>query len=158
MDQNFPWFKINHKVFKKSIWSILNSIIFVQPFKNLFGNYYEINYNLENWISWEKILRLSPGAESVKGCCAEFIFGPKHSVDQNKSQGIQKVDLEHFKFNYHCSTFYKFFRQLLLVSCKNFQCCGRWKKFQFQVVHFASNFDTEFSCNWWRHSNCRTNL
>ena len=51
----------------------------------------------------------SPEAESVKGCCAEVIFGPKLSVDQNKSQGIQKVDLKHFKFNYHCSTFYNLF-------------------------------------------------
>ena len=54
-----------------------------------------------------------PEAESVKGCCAELSFGRKLSVDQNKSQGIQKVDLKHFKFNYHCSTFYKFVRQLL---------------------------------------------
>ena len=33
-----------------------------------------------------------PEAESVKGCCTEAIFGLKLSVNQNKSQGIQKVD------------------------------------------------------------------
>ena len=38
-------------------------------------------------------------AESVKGCCAEVIFGPKLSLDQNMSQGIQKVDVKHFNFN-----------------------------------------------------------
>ena len=56
---------------------------------------------------------ITPEAESVKGYWAEVIFGPKLSVDQNKSQGIQKVDLKHFKFNYHCSTFYNFVRHLL---------------------------------------------
>ena len=40
--------------------------------------------------------RNAPEAESVKGCCAEVIFGPKLSVDQNKSQDIQKVYLKHF--------------------------------------------------------------
>ena len=52
-------------------------------------------------------LQWSPEAEKVKGCCAEVIFGPKLSVDQSKSQGIQKVDLKHFKFSYYCWTFYK---------------------------------------------------
>ena len=32
------------------------------------------------------------------------------------SQGIQKVDLKYFKFNYNCSTFYKFVRQQLEVN------------------------------------------
>ena len=40
---------------------------------------------------------LIPEAESAKGYCAEFIFGPKHSVDQNKSQGIKKSRSEEFQ-------------------------------------------------------------
>ena len=36
----------------------------------------------------------------MKSCCAEVIFGPKLSVDQNKPQGIQKVNLRDFKLNY----------------------------------------------------------
>ena len=33
----------------------------------------------------------------MKDCCAEVILGPKFSVDQNKSQGIQKFDLKAFQ-------------------------------------------------------------
>ena len=51
LDQNFPWIKISHKVFKKSTWSILKSIVIVRLFTSLFGIYCEVNYNLENWIS-----------------------------------------------------------------------------------------------------------
>ena len=48
LDQNFSWIKIGHKVYKKSIRSISNSIVIVRLFTNLFGIYYEVNYNLEN--------------------------------------------------------------------------------------------------------------
>ena len=40
--------------------------------------------SLPKTINYKLFIVLDPDAENVKGCCAEVIFAPKLSIDQNK--------------------------------------------------------------------------
>ena len=68
----------------------------------------------------------------MKGCCAEVISKPKLSVDQNKLQGIQKVNLKHFKLN-HLFGSLQICSAITIRPIKTLKVDAAEKKFKFRL-------------------------